>query len=84
MITVRCDCLEQVKVDVYYAKQQLRWNGLYNFGDHVSDPKAFVMRGLTAFHGWICIGGRIGKTTLTMTCPKCRKKLPDLPVDPED
>jgi hypothetical protein len=84
MITVKCDCGEQVKVDASYAKTQLRWKGLYGFGDHVSDPKAFVMRWLTAIHGWIYTGGRIAKTTLTMTCPKCREKLPGLPVDPED
>lgn len=84
MIRVNCECGTSVKIDSTFAKTQLRWKGLYGFGDHVSDPKAFVMRWLTALHGWIYTGGRIAKTTLTMTCPKCRAKLPGLPVDPED
>lgn len=85
MIRVDCDrCGESLKVDPAYAKTQLRWKGHYGFGDHVTDPKAFVMRWLTALHGWIYTGGRIGKTTITMTCPRCRSKLPGLPVDPEE
>ena len=84
MITVKCECSTSIKIDAEYAKQQLRWKGLFGFGQHISDPKAFVMRWLTAVHGWIYTGGRIAKTTLTMTCPKCREKLPGLPVDPDD
>lgn len=84
MITVLCDCGERLKVDPAYAKTQLRWKSLFGYGQHVTDPKAFVMRWLVAVHGWIYTGGRIAKTTLTMTCPKCREKLPDLPVDPDD
>ena len=85
MIRVDCvRCGESIKADPAYAKSQLRWKGLFGFGDHVTDPKAFVMRWLTAMHGWIYTGGRIGKTTITMTCPRCRAKLPGLPVDPED
>ena len=84
MITVLCDCGERLKVDPAYAKTQLRWKGLFGYGQHVTDPKAFVMRWLVAVHGWVYTGGRIAKTTLTMTCPKCREKLPGLPVDPED
>jgi len=84
VITVLCDCGERLKVDPAYAKTQLRWKGLFGYGQHVTDPKAFVMRWLVAVHGWVYTGGRIAKTTLTMTCPKCREKLPGLPVDPED
>lgn len=85
MIRVDCGrCGESVKVDPTFAKRQLHWNGLFGFGQHVTDPKAFVMRWLTAMHNWIYTGGRIGKTTVTMTCPRCRPKLPGLPVDPED
>ena len=84
MITVKCDCGEQVKIAVEHAKRQLRWKGLYGFGDHVSDPKAFVMRWLSVLHGWQYVGGRIAKSTLTMTCPKCRKKLADEAVDLDD
>ena len=84
MITVKCDCGEQVKVDAEHAARQLRWKGLFGYGQHVSDPRAFVMRWLTAVHGWIYVGGRLAKTTLTMKCPKCRAKLPELPVDPDE
>jgi hypothetical protein len=84
VITVLCDCGERLKIDPAFTKQQLRWKGLFAYGQHVSDPKAFVMRWLVAVHGWIYTGGRIAKTTLTMTCPKCREKLPGLLVDPDD
>lgn len=84
MITVLCDCGTRIKIDATYARTQLRWSGNFGFGQHVSDPKAFVMRWLVVTHGWIYTGGRIAKTTLTMTCPKCREKLPGLPVDPDD
>jgi hypothetical protein len=84
MITVLCDCGERIKVDVAYAKSQLRWKGLFGFGQHVSDPKAFVMRWLVAVHGWGYTGGRIAKTTLTMTCPKCREQLSELPELDDD
>jgi hypothetical protein len=61
----------------------LRWRGVYGFGNHVRDPKAFVMRWLTALHDWIYTGGQITATTVTMTCPQCRPT-PELLVDPED
>lgn len=85
MIRVDCGyCGESVRTDATYVKMQLRGRGHYGFGNHVSDPKAFVMRWLTVMHGWIYTGGQIAKTTLTMTCPRCRPKLPGLPVDPDD
>jgi hypothetical protein len=86
MITVRCDCGEQVKVDSSFAKAQLRWKGHYAYGDHVSDPKAFVMRWLVILHRWSYTGGRIAKTTLTMMCPRCHAKHEPLilDADPED
>jgi hypothetical protein len=86
VIRVDCGhCANSVRIDPVHAKTQLKWKRVYGFGDHVTDPKAFVMRWLTACHGWIYSGGRIGKTVLTMTCPKCRAtKLPELPVDPDD
>ena len=83
VITVRCECGAEAKIDVAYAKEWLRAQRAYSFGDHVSDGRAFVIRALT-LAGWIYIGGRLGKTALTMTCPVCREKLPGLPVDPED
>jgi hypothetical protein len=84
VVTVICPCGDRLKIDPAYAKTQLRWKGLYGFGDHVNDPKAFVMRWLVTVHGWQYVGGRIAKTTLTMTCPKCRAKLPMNAEDPED
>jgi len=85
VIRVDCGyCGESLKIDAAHAKTQLKWKGLFGFGQHVSDPRAFVMRWLTAVHGWMYSGGGIGKSTITMTCRKCRAKLPGLPVDPED
>jgi hypothetical protein len=84
MITVNCLCGERLKIDAAYAKTQLRWKGLFGFGQHVSDPKAFVMRWLVTVHGWSYTGGRIAKTTLTMTCPRCCAKSPKLPDDDLD
>ena len=86
MITVRCrNCLEQVKIDVAFARQQLRWKQRYAFGDHVSDSRAFVMRWLTTLHGWIYLGVPLGKTTITMLCLSCReRRRPVLPTDPEE
>lgn len=74
MITVVCDCGERVKVTVENAKALLRREGRFAFGSHVSDPKAFVMRWMVTARGWIYGGGRIAKTTLTMTCPECRAR----------
>jgi hypothetical protein len=84
VVTVQCECRARVKVDVQYAKEQLIKSGDFAFGRHVSDPRAFVMRFLKIHYGWIGAGGRLGKSTLTMVCPKCREKLPGLPVDPDD
>ena len=77
MIRVDCGyCAESVRIDPVHAKTQLKWKGLFGFGQHVSDPRAFVMRWLTACHGWMYTGGRMGKSTITMTCRRCRAKLP--------
>jgi hypothetical protein len=76
-------CSNSVRISATYAQHELHANGAFGFGRHVTDPKAFVMRWLT-LSGWLYSGGRIAKTTLTMTCPKCREKLPGLPVDPDD
>lgn len=84
VVTVQCECSARVKVDVQFAKERLIVSGDFGFGRHVSDPRAFVMRFLTIHHGWLYVGGRLGKSTLTMACPTCRKKLPGLPVDPDD
>ena len=83
-ITVRCECGERLKLDVVWARQQLRWNRLYSFGDHVTDLRAFVMRWLAVRHDWLYVGGELGKTTVTMTCPKCRVKLARATVDPSE
>ena len=75
LVTVKCDCGEIAsKIDVDHAARQLRWSGDYGFGQHVTDPRAFVMRWLKIRLGWIYVGGRLGKNTLTMVCGKCRNK----------
>jgi hypothetical protein len=63
-------CGERVRVDVEAAKLTLKKNRKYGFGDHVTDERAFAMR-LLSTKGWQYGGGRIAKSTLTMTCPKC-------------
>jgi hypothetical protein len=59
-----------LKGDTDAARQTLRATGRHGFGDHVRDPLAFAMRSLW-FVGWLYTGGRIGKSTFTMTCPTC-------------
>lgn len=85
LITVKCDCGEIAsKIDVDHAARQLRWSGHFGYGQHVTDPRAFVMRWLKVRHGWIYVGGRLGKSTLTMVCRKCREAQPvDLDVGDE-
>jgi hypothetical protein len=84
LVTVRCDCGENVKIESDHAARRLRWSGKFGYGQHVTDQRAFVMRWLTVEHHWIYVGGRLAKSTLTMLCPKCRLKLPGLPVDPDE
>lgn len=86
MITVKCRCGTSVKMDTGAAQRALRALGprAYGYGDHVTDPRAFVMRLLVIKYDWVCGATVIGKTTITMVCPKCKKKLPRFEPDPED
>lgn len=64
-------CNVRVKVDIEMAKVELKKARAFAFGLRVSDDRAFPMR-LLVRKGWKYDGGRLGKTTVTMVCPKCR------------
>lgn len=61
MVLARCACGDSARANVPDDSPK-----------HV-DPRAIAMQALTR-HGWQYRGGRIGKSTVTMTCARCRAK----------
>jgi hypothetical protein len=75
LVKVICLCGESVRVEVDKVKNALRYREReYGFGDHVSDPRAFVMRYMGC-KGWRWRGVPLGKSTITMECPRCRAQV---------
>ena len=86
LITIKCNCGTQAKINADSARLLLRAAGpsAYSYGRHVADPRAFAMRYFVIKYHWVHAGGLIGKSTITMTCPACVPKLPRFEPDPED
>jgi hypothetical protein len=71
-ITINCKCGKTAELGPGMAQGQLLRHGWYGYGDHITDPLAFVRKLLT-LAGWRYLGGRVTK----MRCPSCMPKRPE-------
>jgi len=78
------ECAKVWRLNTDLAREQLKQNGQYGHGDHVTDERAFAMRLLVCNTGWRYVGGKIGRSTIDMVCGPCNPPTHDANGDLAD